>query len=70
MSAAMAAADALTAFAARQPGRGEARPQSELSAAVSNLVGAGLRAAEAAIVARAPRPAPGAPYRRRWRVKP
>jgi hypothetical protein len=66
----LAAADLLDAVAARQPKRGEAAEPSELSTAFSNLIGAAVRAAEKAIDSRSPRPAPDAPYKRRWRVKP
>jgi hypothetical protein len=66
----LAVADVLDAVAARQPGRGEPAASSELATAFSNFVAAGVRAAEKAVTSRAPRPAPLAPYKRRWRVKP
>lgn len=69
-AALLAAADALDAVAARQPGRGETAEPTELSTAFSNFVGAAVRAAEKAVSSRSPRPDRQAPYKRRWRVKP
>ncbi|PZN94906.1 MAG: hypothetical protein DCF31_08085 [Alphaproteobacteria bacterium] len=67
------AADLLQDFARRQPGRGDPRPPpSELATTFSAFAGAAMRAAEAALTkaARGKPPAPDAPYKRRWRVKP
>lgn len=65
------AADALHAFAARQPGRGDTRPPSELATTFAAFAGAAWRAAETALTRPDPaRPDPTSPAKRRWRVKP
>lgn len=64
------AAGTLDAFAARQPGRGDSEPPSELATTFAAFAGAAMRAAKAALTrAETPRDPTGA-YKRRWRVKP